>query len=242
MSGIGNTQNLSFLQQGIQNRVNFTNPAGTGQLVINKFSIVNGSGGAEDVGHGIGLPLASQKIATKVGSVYTTKNAPIGSTVLFTTTNNDGFLVYGKRPFGLVSFAGPSGAAGSPVYTFEYYNGSAFTALTLNQTPDYSVSGANVMTFNAPPDWALGDGGLTSNSTYYAIRILATTAPSAPYAVFGMNMARWIQYSFAVAAGVRTTVNFTERPLLLESTESPFSYVSTVSVKNSVELLYQIGG
>lgn len=241
-NGVGNSQNLQFVQQGITLQSGSIAALAGKQICVNRYSIENGTGGAADIGLGISLPTASVKIATKVGSVYTSKSAPIGSTVLFTTTNNDGVIIYGKRQFGFVGFFGPSAATGSPAFSFSYYNGSSFTALTTNQTTAFGNIGANTFSFNPPVDWALGDGGLTTNSSYYAIQVLATTAPGSPYTALAMNLARWITYTYAVAAGARSTADFATRPLLLEVGEGIFPYISTANAKNAVEVLYQIGG
>lgn len=98
---------------------------------------------------------------------------------LFTTTNNDGFLAYGVSPFNKITFTISQASTGAPVYTYEYFNGSAWAALTLTTTPDYTATGSTFLAFTAPSDWAVGDGTEVGGSTsYYAIRALATTAPT----------------------------------------------------------------
>lgn len=102
------------------------------------------------------------------------------ASTIITTTNNDGYLVYGVNPFNKVSLTISTAATGgSPVYTYEYWNGSAWTAFTPTTLPDYTAVGSTFFAFTAPSAWAAGDGTeVAGNTTYYAIRVLATTAPS----------------------------------------------------------------
>jgi hypothetical protein len=113
-------------------------------------------------------------------NVDRTATVQAGSAVtLFTTTNNDGFLAYGVNPFNKITFTISQAATGAPVYTYEYWNGSAWTALTLTTTPTYTAAGSTFLAFTAPSDWAAGDGTeVAGNTAYYAIRALATTAPA----------------------------------------------------------------
>lgn len=101
------------------------------------------------------------------------------ATTIFTLVNNDGYLVYAVKPFNKITFViSQAASGGSPVYTYEYWNGSAWTALTLTTTPDYSSTGTTSAEFVAPSDWVIGDSTEALNSDYYALRVLATTAPS----------------------------------------------------------------
>lgn len=101
------------------------------------------------------------------------------ATTIFTTTNNDGFLAYGVNPFNKLTLNITQASTGSPVYTYEYWNGSAWTAFTPTASPDYSVVASDTLEFTAPSAWVVGDGTEGGgNNAYYAIRVLATTAPS----------------------------------------------------------------
>lgn len=250
MSGaVGNSQNIQFLQQSYtQNGGAGINPAPTDkQLLVHSFSAYNGSGSASDIGLGVRLGNTSFKVVTKVGSVYTDITTGLltpTTQTLFTTTNNDGFLLYAKRPFGFFSAVLTQAQTGSPVYSYSYFNGTAFVPLPLTQTPSFASAPASTyMVFNPPANsWRTGDGGLTSNSSYYAIRILATTAPTQEVKAIGALFARWIQYNSAVANNTRAQVSFVNHPLLLESGELLMPYFSVSSTLNTVEASYQIGG
>lgn len=101
------------------------------------------------------------------------------ATTIFTTTNNDGFLVYGVNTFDSIELAVSQAATGAPVYTYEYWNGSTWSALTVTTAPTLTAIGNTTLDFNIPSNWAVGDGTeVAGNTAYYAIRVLATTAPA----------------------------------------------------------------
>lgn len=113
------------------------------------------------------------------------QDAGAGDFALFTTTNNDGFVVQADQKFNLVRIdtnTAPSG--GSPAYEYTFWDGSAWTALTTISTPSYSADTSTVLLFQVPPTWArlaaadtpVATDGLTAGK--FAIRIRATTAPS----------------------------------------------------------------
>ena len=102
------------------------------------------------------------------------------ATALFTTTANDGYLIYGVQKFDKVtmriSIAGVDSGGAAPAFSYEYWNGSAWSALTTTAVPDYTTLATDTLEFSIPSDWAVGDGTEVGGSTsYYAIRVLATT-------------------------------------------------------------------
>ena len=100
------------------------------------------------------------------------------ATDIFTTTNNDGFLVYGVNTFDKITFTISQIQTGAPVYTYEFWNGTIWTALTMTTTPVYTATGSVFAAFNIPSTWVPGDGTeVGGNVLYYTIRVLATTAP-----------------------------------------------------------------
>jgi hypothetical protein len=101
------------------------------------------------------------------------------ATTLFTTTNNDGFIVYGVNKFNKFTLNISQAQTGAPVYTYEYWNGSAWVTLPLTTTPAYTPIGSTSAEFSAPTAWVVGDGTEGGgNNAYYAVRVLATTAPA----------------------------------------------------------------
>lgn len=102
------------------------------------------------------------------------------STTIFTLTNNDGIIVYGVNTFNRITFVVSQIETGTPVYTYEYWNGSAWTAMPLTTTPVFTAAATVFAQFTSIPSaWVVGDGTEGGgNNAYYAIRILATTAPT----------------------------------------------------------------
>lgn len=108
---------------------------------------------------------------------------------IYTTTNNDGYLAYGVNPFNKITFTVSQAETGAPVYTYEYWNGSAWTAFTPTTLPDFTATGSTFVAFTAPSAWAAGDGTeVAGNTAYYAIRALATTAPGTAVQVTSMTV------------------------------------------------------
>lgn len=109
------------------------------------------------------------------------------ATTIFTTTNNDGFIVYGVNKFNKFTVVVSQASTGSPVYTYEYWNGSSWTSLTMVTTPVYSATGSVYAEFSIPSAWVVGDGTEGGgNNNYYAVRVLATTSPSTAVKITSM--------------------------------------------------------
>ncbi len=112
------------------------------------------------------------------------------ATTIFTTTNNDGFLIYGVQKFDKVTMTISQTSTGSPAYTYEYWNGSAWAALSTTATPDYTALAVDTLEFTIPSNWATGDGSeVGGNTAYYVIRGLATTAPSTAVQISSLAIA-----------------------------------------------------
>ncbi len=111
------------------------------------------------------------------------------ATTIYTTTNNDGYLAYGVQPFNKITFTVSQASTGAPVYTYEYWNGSAWTTFTPSTLPTFTATGSTFVAFTAPTAWAAGDGTeVAGNTAYYAIRALATTAPTAAVQITSMTV------------------------------------------------------
>lgn len=112
------------------------------------------------------------------------------ATTIFTTTNNDGFLIYGVQKFDKVTMTISQASTGSPIYTYEYWNGSAWASLTTTAVPDYTTLASDTLEFSIPSNWAAGDGTeVGGNVLFYTIRALATTAPSTAVQITSLAIA-----------------------------------------------------
>lgn len=160
------------------------------RFILGEFSIHNRSGGAAVVGIGGRFPVdmwtAGQLTA---GGVYTddtvdAQDAGANDFALTTTTNNDGFAVFGLVPFSIVSLVvGTAAAGGSPAWDLAYTlaDGTWGTITNAYVVPLFTSTGEQLIWFEPPTDWApsvAGHGtGVPVGS--YGIRCRATTAPNA---------------------------------------------------------------
>ena len=109
---------------------------------------------------------------------------------LMNTTNGDGYWISANSKFSEFTLYGATQMTGTPVIVYEYWNGTAWTTLTVSGIDYTTAEGNKTGTFTIPDDWALFDqydgvfDDLTTTSPgslvgTYAIRIRFTTAPSA---------------------------------------------------------------
>ena len=108
--------------------------------------------------------------------------------VLANTTAGDGFWISANQKFSQVTLNGATQMTGSPVAVWEYWNGTAWSTLTVSGITFTAAEADRVGTFTVPTDWALFElydgvvGAVTSPGSMfgnYAIRCRFTTAPGA---------------------------------------------------------------
>jgi len=102
---------------------------------------------------------------------------------LASTTNNDGFYISSSFTFNKVIFDSCSDFGGSPVADYEYWDGSAWSNLSMVTSPSWTASeGDKTMEFNFPTDWEVTpetEAGTSNALNRWTIRVRFTTAPSA---------------------------------------------------------------
>jgi hypothetical protein len=174
-----------------------------------------------------------------------TSTIQAGSVVtIFTTTNNDGFLVQSKKRFNLIGLNITQANTGSPVYVVSYYNGSAYATVTSISAPTDYATGTQVIAFAAPQDWAVGTTAAVGGSTsLYSIRVAATTAPTQAVIADAAWVAQFTQYNEGVLdnATSKFDVGFND-PIVLEANEGVIGYFGTASAANLVRVLYKSRG
>lgn len=246
IGAIGNRQQLQIVSSGYSsNGYESVVTAPTNQqLLVHSFSAANGSSGARDLGLGIKFANGNWDLWRLAATdVEETDNIQNGTDVnLFSTTNNDGFMIQAKEKFSLAMFNVSQAETGAPVYTYEYYNGSTWSTLTLRNIIDYTTTGKKVIAFSPPIDWVVGDGSEGGASDLYSVRVLATTAPSQAVQADSMFVAKFIVYREDVPAKGQLQVVFDTRPLLLEQGETLVPYFESTSAGNVVEASYQFNG
>lgn len=156
-------------------------------IQIHQSDIANNSGSDAIVGYGAKLVNADWKAgqwddgATPeiIDDTADAQSATINDFALTTTTNADGHVISAKFKFGLVGYTVSTASVGSPVYVYEYWNGTAWTAFTPIVAPTFSATGETALVFAEPAGWAKGgDSGDELDATHYHIAVRATTAPS----------------------------------------------------------------
>lgn len=244
---LGNGQHIQTLQLGYvtSGRDKLSLVPGNNQAYVHSFLGYNGNSSATDIGLGVSLANAASAFRVYAGAVSTvpaevTTSVQAGTaTTIVDTTTGHGFMIEAKRRFGYVTFTLSQAQTGSPVYVYEYWNGSAWSTLTTAQVASYGSTGLTYLTFNPPSDWAIGDGGTGYNGGY-AIRVRATTAPTQAVQVTALRVAYWYSYRLQVPTQGQLQVIFDSHPAVLEAGEALVPYFSTASNANSVEVAFQV--
>jgi len=244
-TAVGNHRNLSIVQQGYYSQGQYTIPLVSSanlneSILLHSYSAYNANSSACDVGLGIGFNTAKWGLyqLTGGGTIATKASAPY---TLFDTVANDGFLIGSTFKFGYVVLNLSQAQAGSPVYTYQYWNGTSWATLVPMQTPVYTSTGYVYLTFNPPADWVVGSNGLISSSlSYYAIKVASTTAGSQAVLATSVQPARWLYYQQNLPGGSRLLADFNVRPWRMEGSEVLLPYFSIASQQNTVEASYQV--
>lgn len=247
------TQPLQIISAGYsQNcKTNVLTPP-TGQQ-INFYSgrVLNQSGGAVDAGICKKLALTAWKLYTyvAVGTVATDYTAAIqsgGAVNIFDTTNNDGFLAGANVPFNVLGLTVSQAQTGSPVYTYKYFNGTAWTALTTQAVPSTYAAADQLVVFPAPQDWAPGTpAGPTVNQSLYYIQVVATTASGVNVQATSAWVCEFLEFLSQLANN--TSLDFrvfdSVLPIVLSGTEGLLPYFGgSANAKNMMRIVYSIQG
>jgi hypothetical protein len=245
-TAVGTRYAIQLLQRAYptQGQHSFTLVPSNMQIYLHSFSAYNATAGAMDVGLGCAFNPVPSVWRMYVGNVNGGTPTDVTSTIqagtsinIFDTTANDGFMVECQKTFGYLTFNIAQAQSGSPVYSYQYWNG-AWTTLNLSQTPVYTGTGYVHATFNPPVDWVKGDNGMGVN-TGYAIRVRSTTAGGQAVQVTSMRVARWFCYNQSLPATSRVQVIFDQHPDLLDNGEALVPYFQTANNLNAIEAAYQ---
>lgn len=179
-----NLPSTSYAQKG---KDAVLSPRNNGQLALGEITIENASGGAVDVGIGYKVADGRWKAGQYVDATTTytddTTDAQDSDTndfALTTLTNNDGFIVQSFEKFNLLGLTKTTAGNGASTLEYNYWNGSAWVALTTKETlGDLTGTGDVFLAFLAPHDWAKSSASAATgiDTNMYALRVRATTAP-----------------------------------------------------------------
>lgn len=250
------TAPLSFVCSGYsQNcKQNVLTPPSGKQINLYSAKCLNQSGGAIDVGIGKKLALSNWKFYK-----YTVANTPYvtdytaaiqggGALNIFDTTIGDGYLVGANSQFNVIGMTVGTGQTGTPVYLYQYYNGSSWVTLTTQAVPSTYASGDNLVVFMAPQDWVPGTPNAIqtgADTSKYYILVTATTAPGVAVTANAAWVVEFIDFISQLANNTifETKVMDSVLPIIFSGTEGVIPYFSgTANAKNSMRVLYSIQG
>lgn len=217
------------------------------QINLFKANALNQSGSAIDVGICKKQALTNWKFYTLTAANspnatdFTSAIQASGAVNIFTTTNNDGFMVGAKDRFNIIGLNISSAQTGSPVYEYTYFNGTSYVTLPTLAVPASYAVGTQLVVFAAPADWAVGTTGTVGGDpTYYYIRVRATTAGTAIVQANTAYVCTFLQYQSALANNgtLQFSVMDSVLPLTLQGTEQVLPYFATANNKNVMSVLY----
>ena len=223
--------------------------ASTKQLHVHALTLMNRSGGAANCGLLIKYNNARWKIGTLIAANtpdYTTDVTSLiqggSATTIVTTTNNDGYLISADKPFSYFGYTVSQAESGAPVYTYQYYNGTAYTNLTSIELGGYASTGDKTIAFQSPIDWAVGTTAAVGGpTTQYNLKVIASTAPGTAIQINNAWVARFMKFQEGLADNSNLVLTFdNDFPLVLEGGESVMPYFGTASADNAVDGQYAV--
>lgn len=132
---------------------------------FNQYQMVykKDSGGVWDATSTVFTPASEQQFqqvwTQKNGSVWSDETADASSTaaddVPFFSTNDDSLYAGQSEKFDYIYFDMTVGASVNTAPIWEYWNGSAWTALTITENPTYGFTADGNIRFTPPSDWAV---------------------------------------------------------------------------------------
>ena len=228
-------------------------PASGQTLGISEIEIMNRSGSTISLAYGIKIPDVnweagfwdeSATAAEFLDDTEDAQDAGLDDFPLATVgTDDDGFVFAANKPFNLVGLTVGVVATGSPVYEYTYWDGSAWTALTLIDTPTLTGLGDTYLSFIRPLDWAVGAGS-GINASYYAIRVRSTTAPDIAPVLDIAWVVRFLDFAEDVVDNNSLLWTAPQRnsDVLLEGGEAIVPYFGSANAANMVRLYYRLFG
>lgn len=163
------------------------------------------------------------------------------ATTLFSGTNNDGFYVQANHRFNIIGLTVSTGQTGG-TFTYSYWNGTSFTALTTLEVPAYTTAADIYVVFQAPRDWVVGNGGVTGlNNLFRTIRVLSTTAPGGAVSVNNVWVAQFLELYLGVANNAGVQLAFPDtKPYVMQGGEGLLPYFSVTNATNQFGAYYSV--
>ncbi len=115
------------------------------------------------------------------------QNDSLGFNMLTTPSSADRIYIGMQQPFPQTRFTLLTGAS-SAVYVYEYWNGTAWTALSLISDGTSGQIGSGLVTWTLPTNWATT---AVSGTTMYWMRLRASTAPASSASIDCLSVTDW---------------------------------------------------
>ena len=212
-----------------------------GQVRLVSARVINNSGSTSDIGlfqkFGSSFNFLS---ATASAATDITASLLAGNTdTIIATAINDGFLVGSKNQFNLIGLFLMQAQTGAPVYAFEYWNGTAWTALNTIAAPTAfsNVTTETLIVFGSPVDWAVGATGLTGlDPSQFYIRVIATTATTQAVTANSVWVASMLDFMPSALTGSSLYWSVENKDLALgfSGSDGLLPYFATAGAKNLV--------
>lgn len=168
------------------------------------------------------------------------QDAGTGDFPLFTLLDNDGFAVQALTQFNMLVIPVSTAQAGSPTYSYQYYNGSGYTVLPVIESVSTYTIANHYVVFHAPIDWAKGGPeGEGFDEDKYHIRVRATTAPSTAPLATEIIVGRFIAFDEALEDGAILVADYQSEPLKLLGGSGLMPYFGTANAANFIEAVYR---
>lgn len=239
MAGLGYPESVLVAYSTKGKEPAFIVPAEKQVWIYNARSF-NNQGGSQSVGV-CRKHVASQyklwELSTG-GTVYTLLPSDLsGSEPIFAGANNDAYIVQDRRRFNIVGFTISDVGAGG-TFTYNYWNGSSFVALTTLEVPAYSSLADVWLAFRAPSDWVPG-GPSQVDQDMYSIKVISTVTPSTSVEVSALWVAEFLEFVNGVPNNAYVQLSFPDsKPFLLNGGEGLFPYYTTAAAANQFGCYY----
>lgn len=228
-----------------QSHATVLSPGQGNQLALYATHLLNRCGAAQDLAILIRLAEAGLGFLTYTapGPAVDATSAIFANTpqTIFSTTNNDGFVIQSAKPFNLIGFNVTQVETGAPTYSYQYWDGAAFTALpNIINTPDYTSASNQVLLFPTPRLWVTGtDPAVGGTSGLYTIFAQATTAPTQAVIVDELWVGHMLAFMPNVADGAQLSLMYDDvYPRLLDGLEGLLPFFETPNAANLVTAKY----
>jgi hypothetical protein len=226
-----------------------TPPAGH-RLILGKVTLINRHNAVANVGFGYQIPNSAFQVFsfTNSGSVATAVTGVAQGTTanawtIVSTTTTDGFIVQSAERFNGFGFTLGANANAAGTVTYNFSNGTAFSATNVTPIAVMAVNGTNntytTAIFAGSEDWAPGCGVTnTANSAWQCLVTFTGGYSRAPLGS-GFKLFRLINQYPVLPVNTAVTEDFGGGEFILPKNASAIPFFSVANVLNQVQIDYR---